>query len=84
MNWPMQAILWMMRLFLTYVLMSLPQEEYQTMILVLKVKLRKGALTIEEAKNLLDDKFEAMKELSGWNEEGEDHLVVRKLQFKRT
>ena len=36
--------------FLTYVVMSLPQEEYQTMILVLKHKLRKGTLTIEEAK----------------------------------
>ena len=35
--------------FLTYVLMSLPQEEYQAMILVLKHKLRKGTLTIEEA-----------------------------------
>ena len=37
--------------FLTYVLMSLPQEEYQTMILVLKDKLKKGTLTIEEAQN---------------------------------
>ena len=43
--------------FLTYILTSLPQEEYQAMILVLKDKLRKGTLTVEEAENLLDDKF---------------------------
>ena len=35
--------------FLTYVLMSFPQEEYHTMILVLEDKLRKRTLTIEEA-----------------------------------
>ena len=51
--------------FLTYVLMSLPQEDYQTMILVLEDKLRKGTLTIEEAENLLDDKFEATKDMNG-------------------
>ena len=31
---------------------------------------------IEEAENLLDDKFEAMKELNGWNEEGEEHALL--------
>ena len=64
--------------------MSLPQEEYQTMILVLKDKLRKVTLAIEEEENSLDDKFEAMKDISGWNEEGEEHaLVVQKPQFKK-
>ena len=43
--------------FLAYVLKSI--EEYQTMILALKHKVRKGTLTIEETENLLDDKFEA-------------------------
>ena len=62
--------------FLSYVLTSLPQEEYQTLIVVLKDKLRKGTLTIEEAENLLDDKFKAMKDINGWNEEGEEHALV--------
>ena len=39
--------------FLTYVLMSLPQEEYQIIVLVLKDILRKEIL--EETENLLDD-----------------------------
>ena len=38
----------------TYVLVSLPQEENQTMILVIRDKLRRGTLMIEEAENLLD------------------------------
>ena len=55
------------------------------MILVLENKLRGGTLTIEEAENLLDDKFEGMNELSGGNEKGEENaLVVWKLQLKKT
>ena len=50
-----------------------------------KDKLRKGTLTIEEAENSLDDKFEAMTDINGWNEEGEENaLVVQKPQFKKT
>ena len=62
--------------FLTYVLTSLPQEEYQTMILVLKGKLRKETMIIGEAENILDNKFEAMKDLSSWNEEGGEHELL--------
>ena len=65
--------------FLTYVHMSIPQEEYHTMVLVLEDKLRKGTLTIEEAENLFDDNFEAMKEISDWSEEGENmHWLFKK------
>ena len=62
--------------FLTYVLTSLPQEEYQTMILVLKGKLREETMIIEEAENILDNKFEAMKDLCSWNEEGGEHELL--------
>ena len=44
--------------FLTHVMASLPQEEYQTTIL--KAKLREDDLMIQE---LLDNKYEAMKEV---------------------
>ena len=55
------------------------------MILVLENKLRGGTLTIQEAENLLDDKFEGMNESSGGNEKGEENaLVVWKLQLKKT
>ena len=66
--------------FLTYVMASLPQEQYQATILTLKAKLREDAQTIEEAETLLDDKFEAMKEVQGWTEDGD---VVGKPHFKK-
>ena len=47
--------------FLTHVMVSLPQEEYQATILTLKTKLREGELMIEEAETLVDDKYEAIK-----------------------
>ena len=37
--------------YMTYVLETLPQDKYQTMILVLKHTLRKCILMIEEAEN---------------------------------
>ena len=42
------------------------------MILVLKDKLRKGNLSIEKEENLLDDKFEAMKDICGWKMKGKN------------
>ena len=62
--------------FLTHVMASLPQEEYQATILTLKAKLRDDDLTIEEAEALLDDKYEAMKEVQGWTEEGDELALL--------
>ena len=52
--------------FLTYVMASLPQEEYKETILTLKAELRDDDLIIEEAETLLDNKYEALKEVQGW------------------
>ena len=49
--------------FLTHVMAFIPQEEYQDTILTLKTKLREDDLSIEEAETLLDDKYNAMKEV---------------------
>ena len=62
--------------FLTHDMASLPQEEYQDMILTLKAKLREDDLTIEEAETLLDDKYEAMKEVQGWTEDGDELALL--------
>ena len=71
--------------FLTHVMASLPQEEYQATILTLKAKLREGDLTIEEAETLLDNKYESMKEVQGWTQEGDElALLVGKPHFKKT
>ena len=71
--------------FLTHVIVSLPQEEYQAIILTLKAKLREDDLMIEEAETILDDKHEAMKEVQGWTEDGDElALLVGKPHFKKT
>ena len=49
----MLATRWMMKPFLTYIMASLPQEEYQATTLTIKGKLRDDDLTIEEEETLL-------------------------------
>ena len=71
--------------FLKDVLASLPQEEYQATIITLKAKLREDMLSIDEAETLLDDKYEAMKEINGSTDEGDElALLVGKPHFKKT
>ena len=41
-----------------------------------KRQAQKGALTIEESRNSLDDKFEGMNDINSWNEEGEKYALV--------
>ena len=71
--------------FLTHVMASLPQEEYQATILTLKAKLREDDLTTEEAETLLDDDYEAMTDVQGRTEDGDElALLVGKPHFKKT
>ena len=71
--------------FLTDVMAFLPQEEYQASITTLKAKLRDDDLSIEEAETLLDAKYEEMKEVQGWTEEGDElALLVGKPHYKKT
>ena len=59
--------------FLTYIISSLPQEEYQF------------DNFIEETETLLDDMYESMREMVGWTEDGDElALHVRKPHFKKT
>ena len=71
--------------FLTHVMASLTQKEYQATILTLKAKLRDDDLTIDEAETLLDDNYEVMKEVKGWTAEGDElALLVGKPHYKET
>ena len=71
--------------FLTQVMVSLQQEEYQATILTLKAKLRDDDLTIEGAETLLDDKYEVMKEVQGWTEKGDElALISGNPHYKKT
>ena len=52
--------------FITHLLNSLPQTVYEGAILVIKDKLRKGIVEITEIEQILEEKFQAMKQAKGW------------------
>ena len=61
--------------FITHLLNSLPQTEYEGAILVIKDKLRKGPVDIPEIEQVLEDNFQAMKQATGWEEEEDDYAL---------
>ena len=61
--------------FITHLLNSLPQTEYDGAILVIKDKLRKGTVEIPEIEQVLEDKYLAMKHAKGWEEEEDDYAL---------
>ena len=61
--------------FITQLLNSLPQTVYEGPILVIKDKLRKSILKITEIEQILEDKFQAMKQARGWEEEEDDYAL---------
>ena len=61
--------------FITHLLNSLPQTEYEGAILVINDKLRKGPVEFPEIEQVLEDKYQAMKHAKGWEEE-EDHYAL--------
>ena len=61
--------------FITHLLNSLPQTVYEGAILVIKDKLRKGTVEITEIEQILEDRFQAMKQAKGWEEEEDDYAL---------
>ena len=61
--------------FITHLLNSLPQSEYEGAILVIKDKLRKGDVELSEIEQILEDKYQAMKHVKGWDEEEDDYAL---------
>ena len=61
--------------FITHLLNSLPQTEYEGAILVIKDKLRKGTVEIPEIEQVLEDKYQVMKHAKGWEEEEDDYAL---------
>ena len=62
-------------MFITHLLNSLPQTEYEGAILVIKDKLRKGTLEIPEIEQVLEDKYQSMKHAKGWEEEEDEYAL---------
>ena len=61
--------------FITHLLNSLPQTEYEGAVLVIKDKLRRGPVEIPEIEQVLEDKYRAMKLVKGWEEEEDDYAL---------
>ena len=61
--------------FITHLLNSLPQSEYEGAILVIKDKLRKGHVELSEIEQVLEDKYQAMKHAKDWEEEEDNYAL---------
>ena len=61
--------------FITHLLNSLPQVEYEGVILVIKERLRSRSCDLAEVEQLLEDKYLAMKCVKGWEEEEDDYAL---------
>ena len=61
--------------FITHLLNSLPQTEYEGAMLGIKDKLRKGAVHLLEIEQILEDKYQSMKNVKGWDEEEDDYAL---------
>ena len=61
--------------FITHLLNSLPQTVYEGAILVIKDKLRRSILEITEIEQILEDKYQAIKQAKGWDEEEDDYAL---------
>ena len=60
---------------ITLFLNSLPQTVYEGAILVINNKLRKGTVEIPEIEQVLEDKYQALKQAKGWEEEEDDYAL---------
>ena len=61
--------------FITHLLNSLPQAEYEGVILVIKERLRVGTCDLAQVEQLLEDKYLSMKFVKGWEEEEDDYAL---------
>ena len=70
-------------MFITHLLNSLPQSEYEGAILVIKDKLRKGKVELPEIEQILEDKYQAMKHVKGWDKEEDDYALFTSQSYKK-
>ena len=62
-------------MFITHLLNSLPQAEYEGAILLIKESLRSRSCNLAEVEQLLEDKYRSMKYVKGWEEEEDDYAL---------
>ena len=70
-------------MFITHILNSLQQSEYEGAILVMKDKHRNGDGELSEIEQILEDKYQAMKHAKGWGEEEDDYALFTSQSNKK-
>ena len=61
--------------FITHLLNSLPQTVYEGAILIIKDKLGKGTIEIPEIEQVLEEKFQAIRQANGRDEEEDEYAL---------
>ena len=61
--------------FITHLLNSLPQAEYEGAILAIMEKLRRSTSDLAEIEQILEDEYQSMKYVKGWQEEEDDYAL---------
>ena len=61
--------------FITHLLNSLPQVEYEGVILVIKERLRGSTCDLAQVEQLQEDKYLSMKFVKDWEEEEDDYAL---------
>ena len=69
--------------FITHLLNSLPQSEYEGAILVITDKLRNRHVELPEIEQVLEDKYQAMKHANGWEKEEDDYALFASCSKKK-
>ena len=62
-------------MFITHLLNSLQQAEYKGAILAMKERLRRSSYDLAEIEQILEDKYQSMKYVKGWDEEEDDYAL---------
>ena len=61
--------------FITHLIYSLTQAEYEGAILVIKERLRGSTCNLAQVEQLLEDEYLSMKYVKGWEEEEDDYAL---------
>ena len=61
--------------FITHLLNSFPQAEYEGAILAIKERLRGSTYDLAQVEQLLEDKYLSMKYVKDWEEEEDDYAL---------
>ena len=70
-------------MFITHLLNSLPQAEYEGAILAIKERMRRSTYDLAEIEQILEDKYQSMKYVKGWKEEEDDYALFARPANKK-